>query len=106
VTLAETSDRDLQRDFVERHTRCLHCTRAARTFSDAHQAVSLQDPNIHLDVFQVARRDLGQFVDRLRLAALDGVKQRKTLARQEIAGRLKASESNSFLRFDMTTGPP
>ena len=63
-----------------------------------------KDTNVLLDVFQVALCHLSEFIDRLRLAALDGVKQRKTLARLEIAGRLKASESNTFLPFDMMTG--
>jgi hypothetical protein len=53
MAFLRTSDRNLQRDFLERHLRHFHLTAATRTAGDSHQALPLKDPDIILDVFEI-----------------------------------------------------
>jgi hypothetical protein len=55
----------------------------------------LQNPDVLLDVFKISPGNLGQFVDRVRMAALDSSEKAQTLARQKVTRSLKAGEPSS-----------
>jgi len=94
-----SSDRDPKSDLFEGNLRDLDPTLAARLLSDPYKAVSLENPDVFLNILEVTVHHLRKLVERAGMTGSNRPHKREPLARQEVSGGFDAREADFIARF-------
>src|SRR5271163_1618349 len=93
------SNSDFQRDLFKKHLWDFDLALTTRLFGDPHQAMSLQNPDILLDVLEIAIDHFRQLIQRAGMARSNRAHKSQPFSRQEVAGSLNTRETDLVARF-------
>ncbi|MFZ0888667.1 MAG: hypothetical protein WA005_09460 [Candidatus Binataceae bacterium] len=99
------SNRDLERDLLKEYLWHFDLALPARLFGNPHQAMSLQNPNILLNVLEVAVDHFRQLIQRAGMARSNRAHKSEPFSRQEVAGSLNTRETDLLARFFWNASP-